>query len=48
MPVLLKVRGIGVSKHELKKFALVVLYFPGFDQLKAEVYTCIRYKLQLI
>lgn len=48
MPVLLKVRGIGISKNELKMFSLAILYFPSFDQLKVEIYICIRYKLQLI
>lgn len=48
MPVLLKVRGIGIPKNELKMFSLAILYFPSFDQLKVEIYICIRYKLPLI
>lgn len=37
----LKVRGIGASRHELKKFALTALYMPGLDKRGSKVYSCI-------
>lgn len=44
----LKVKGIGVSKHESEKFALTGLYILSFNQEGLEIYTCIKYKLYLI
>lgn len=36
MPVPLKVRGIGASRHESDEFALTALYIPGLDQEGSE------------
>lgn len=48
MPVLLKVRGIGVSRHKSEEFAFTALYMPGLDQKGSEIYACINCKLHLI
>lgn len=48
MPVPLKVRGIGASRHESKEFALTTLYIPGLDREGSEVYTCIKCELHLV
>lgn len=48
MPVPLKVMGIGVSKHELRYFALTTLYFPGTNEKGREVYASITYELHLV
>ena len=48
MPVPLKVRGIGTSKHKSKEFALIALYIPGLDQEGSEVYACIKCELHLV
>ena len=48
MPVPLKVRGIGASRHESGKFALTALYMPGLDREGSEVYACVQCKLHLV
>ncbi len=48
MPVLLKVRSIGASKHKLKNFALTTIYIPGIDERGQEVYASISCKLHLV
>ena len=48
MPVPLKVRGIGTSRHESNEFALTALYIPGLDREGSEVYACIKCKLHLV
>ena len=48
MPVPLKVRGIGASRHESEEFVLTALYISGFDQRGTEVYTYVKCKLYLI
>lgn len=48
MSILLKVRGISISKHELEKFTLIMLYILGFDQGDLKVYTYIKYEVHLI
>lgn len=48
MPVPLKIRGIGASKHESGQFVLTMLYIPGTDEIGREVYTSITCKLHLI
>ena len=48
MPVPLKVRGIGTSRHESIKFVLTALYIPGLDREGSEVYACIKCKLHLV
>ena len=48
MPVPLKVRGIGASRHELKEFTLIALYMPGLDRGGSEVYACVQCELHLV
>ena len=48
MPVPLKVRGIGASRHESNEFALTALYIPGLDREGSEVYACIKCELHLV
>lgn len=48
MSIPLKIKGISTSKHELREFALTILYFSGLNQWSKEVYTCIRYKVYLV
>ncbi len=48
MPVPLKVRGIGASKHESGHFALTTLYIPGTDEKGREVYASITCELNLV
>ena len=48
MPVSLKVRGIGASKHELGHFALTTLYILSTDEKGHEVYASITCKLHLV
>lgn len=48
MPVLLKVRGIGASKHESGDLALTTIYIPGFDGNGREVYASITCELHLV
>ncbi len=48
MPVPLKVRGIGASKHESGHFALTTLYIPGTDEKGREVYASITCELHLV
>lgn len=48
MPVLLKVRGIGTSKHESGDFALITIYISGIDEKDCEVYTSNSCELYLV
>lgn len=48
MPVPLKVRGIGASKHKSGHFALTTLYIPGTNKKGREVYASITCKLHLV
>ena len=48
MPVPLKVRGIGASKHESGHFALTMLYIPGTNEKGHEVYASITCELHLV
>lgn len=48
MLVPLKIRGIGASRHNSKKFAIIAFYVPGLDQRGSEVYIYIQCKLYLI
>lgn len=48
IPIPLKVRGIGASKHGSGDFALMTIYIPGFDGNGREVYTSIICELHLI
>ncbi len=48
MPVSLKVRGIGASKHESGQFALTTLYIPSTDEKGREVYASITCELHLV
>lgn len=48
MPVPLKVRGIGTSKHESGHFALTTLYIPGTNEKGREVYASITCELHLV
>ncbi len=48
MPVPLKVRGIGTSKHESGQFALTMLHIPGTDDKGREVYASLTCKLHLV
>lgn len=48
MPVLLKVRNIGASRHESKEFTLTAIYIPSLDREGLEVYVYIKYKLHLV
>lgn len=48
MPVSLKVRGIGDSKHKSGDFALASIYIPGIDKKSREVYTSISCELHLV
>ena len=48
MPVPLKVRGIGASRHKSEEFALTALYMPGLDREGLEVYACVQYELHLV
>ncbi len=47
IPVLLKVRGIGASRHKSGEFALTTIYIPGVDKTGREVYASISCKLHL-
>lgn len=44
----LKVRGIGASKHKLRKFAALSLYFPGKNNTGQLVYTFLTCKIHLV
>lgn len=46
--VLLKVRGIGASKHESRNFVLMMIYIPGINEKGCEVYASISYELHLV
>ncbi len=48
IPVPLKVRDIGASRHESWQFALRTLYIPGTDQKGRKVYTSITCELYLV
>lgn len=48
MPVPLKVRGIGVSKHESRDFAFTTIYIPSIDKKSHKVYVSISCKLHLV
>ena len=48
IPVPLKVRGIGASKHESGHFALTMLYIPGTNEKGREVYASITCELHLV
>lgn len=48
IPVLLKVRNIGASKHKSREFALTTFYIPGFNYDQRKVYIYIKCKLYLI
>ena len=48
MPVPLKVRGIGASRHESGEFALTAFYTPGLDREGSEVYACVQCELHLV
>ena len=48
MPLPLKVRGIGASRHKSEKFALTALYMPGLNKEGLEVYACVQCKLHLV
>ena len=48
MPVPLKVRGIGASRHESGEFAFTALYMPGLNQEGSEVYAYVQCKLHLV
>lgn len=48
MPILLKVKGIGASRHKLEEFVLTTLYISGLDQRNTDVYACVKCKLHLI
>ena len=41
IPIPLKVRGIGASRHKSGEFALTTLYMLGFDKESSEVYMCV-------
>lgn len=44
----LKVRGIGISRHESNKFVSMSLYFPGIDLTNRPAYTHIYKKLHFV
>lgn len=46
--ILLKVRGIGTSKHETDKYVLEALYFPAISDKGQQVIACIRRKLHFV
>lgn len=48
MPVPLKVRDIGASRHELGEFALTALYMPRLDQRGSKVYACVQCELHVV
>ena len=48
MPVPLKVRGIGASRHESGEFALTAFYMLGLDRESSEVYACVQCELHLV
>lgn len=48
IPIPLKVRGIGASKHELGDFALTTIYIPRIDEKGREVYASISCELHLV
>lgn len=48
MPVLLKLKGIGASKHKLEDFVLTMVYIPGIDKKDREVYVSISCKLHFV
>lgn len=48
MSIQLKVKGIGISKYKLKKFALIAFYILGYNYNRTEVYIYVKYKLYLI
>lgn len=48
MPVPLKVKGIGTSKHKLDHFALTILYILGINKKSHKIYVSITYKLHLV
>ena len=48
MAVLLKVRGIGASKHEIDEFVSMPIYFLGVDEHKPPVYARIYRQMHLV
>ena len=48
MPVPLKVRGIGASRHKSREFALTALYMSGLDKEGSGVYACVQCELYLV
>ncbi len=48
MSTLLKVRGIGTSKHESSEFAALSLYFPGRNGSRDLVYAALRGEIHLV
>lgn len=48
MFTLLKVKGIGASKHKFAQFAIFFLYFLGKNKAGQRVYTLIKCKLHLV
>lgn len=48
MPTLLKVRGIGVSKHKSEEFPALFLYFPGKNNVERLVYASVRCEIHLV
>ena len=44
----LKVRSIGASKHELEKFAALLLYFPGRNNAGQQVYALLTCEIHLV
>lgn len=47
MPVLLKVKNIGISKYKSGKFVLTAFYILNFNQVSFKVYVYIKCKLYL-
>lgn len=48
MPIYLKIRDIGASKHKSEDFALTTIYIPSIDKKSHEVYASINCKLHLV
>ena len=48
MSMSLKVKGIGVLKHESGDFGFTTIYIPDIDKKSREVYTSISYELYLV
>lgn len=45
---LLKIRGIGTSKHKFAEFAALSLYFPGKNNTGQLVYATLKYEIHLV